>query len=116
MNQENREEDISDIQDLVSRLLEKSRSMSKKISELERDERQASDFKANAEVRIKLIESERDRFSDQISDLDRRLRIFELNHDNRKERWNAAFNFVIQLLWVSMAAFLLTKLGLQAPL
>jgi predicted nuclease with TOPRIM domain len=32
--------------------------------------------------------------------------------DARKERWNMALNFVVQLIWVVMAGFVLTKLGI----
>lgn len=109
MSQENQEE----IQEFLTRLSEKSKSIVKKFSDLEK---QILEFKANAEVRMKIIESESDRISKELSELDRRLRVFELNHDNRKERWNMAINFVIQLVWVAMAAFLLSKLGLQPPL
>ena len=116
MSQENHEDDILDVQESVTRLYEKYRSILKKSADLEREVRQTSDFRVNAEVRLKMVESDMDRVSKELSEMDRRLRIFELNHDNRKERWNMVVNFVIQLAWVSMAAFLLTKLGLQAPL
>jgi len=116
MIQENQGDDISDVQDALTRLSEKVRGILKKMTELEREVRSSSDFKVNADIRLKIAESEIEKTSKEISEMDRRLRIFELNHDNGKERWNMVINFVIQLVWVSMAAFLLTKLGLQAPL
>lgn len=108
MDQENNQESEGH----VERLVEKTRSLSKRLSELERNSRFGSDL----EVRIKVLEVESERISAQISEMDRNIKKLELNHDNRKERWNMAVNFVVQLAWVSMAAFLLSKLGLQAPL
>lgn len=116
MNQENMEEDISDVQEAVARLLEKVKALSKRMSEFEKETRQFSDIKANSDVRLKILESTIQRLSDDLSDMGGRLKMFEMSHDSRKERWNAIVNFVVQLAWVSMAAFLLTKLGLQAPL
>jgi len=116
MNQENREGDISDVQGAVARLFEKARSFSERMSELEKEARQISDLKANSDVRLRILESDLRRLSDDFSEMDRKVRMFELNHDSRKEKWNTAINFIIQLVWVSMAAFLLSKLGLQAPL
>lgn len=110
------EEDISDVQEAVARLFEKVKNMSKKVSELEKETREGAELKAASDVRLKMLESEFQRMSEDFLETDRKIRIFELNHDNRKERWNMAVNFIIQLAWVSMAAFILTKLGLQAPL
>lgn len=109
-------QEIQDIQESLKRLLDKSKSLFKKVWELDEEAGRSEDFRSDAGVRIKILESEMDRISKNMSEMDRRLRIFELNHDNRKERWNMVINFVIQLIWVAMAAFLLTKLGLQPPL
>jgi predicted nucleic acid-binding Zn-ribbon protein len=116
MNQENMEEDISDIQEAVTRLSERVKTISKRMSDFEKDTRQMSDFRANADVRIEILGSELNQLSEDFSGLDRRMKAFELNNDSRKEGWKMVINFVIQLVWVSMAAFILTKLGLQAPL
>ncbi len=104
MNQEN-----SDVQ----KLLIDFQKLEKKLFEIEK---KTSDIDSNVEVRIKILESEFNNISNKFTEIDKRLRMFEFNHDNRKERWNLAVNFVIQLIWVAMAAFLLSKLGLQPPL
>lgn len=100
----------------MPRMLEKTRILSKKVSELEKDIRRFLYSKEDLEVRIKILETEHERMSDHMSEMERNIKKLELNHDDRKERWNMAVNFVVQLAWVSMAAFLLSKLGLQAPL
>lgn len=116
MNQENNEDDISDIQEAVAILSEKVKSVSKRASELERDIKQIPELKANADVRLKMLEDDVRRMSDDFSDMDKKMRTFELSHNSGRERWSMIVNFGVQLTWVVMAAFLLTKLGLQAPL
>lgn len=37
---------------------------------------------------------------------------FESAHDENKEKWNMALNFIVQLMWVITASFVLAKLGL----
>ena len=46
--------------------------------------------------------------------LEGRAESFESAHDENKEKWNMALNFVVQLLWVATAAFVLAKLGLSS--
>jgi hypothetical protein len=45
--------------------------------------------------------------------LEGRAESFESAHDDNKEKWNMALNFVVQLLWVATASFVLAKLGLS---
>ena len=40
----------------------------------------------------------------------------KVTQDGKEKKWNMFINFGIQLLWVIMAAYLLFKLGLEAPL
>ena len=47
--------------------------------------------------------------------LDKRIAVVEGSTDQSKDRWNRIFTFVIQLVWVLLAAWLLVKLNLQAP-
>lgn len=97
----------------VRRLQEKCRILHKKLSDQENDH---SGHKTDVETRLRILESAESRLEAEISDIDKRLRAFELSHDKRKENWNMLVNFVIQLVWVAMAAFMLAKLGLQPPL
>lgn len=45
--------------------------------------------------------------------LENRVANFSSAHDDRKERWKIALNFVVQLIWVVMASYVLTKLGIS---
>jgi chromosome segregation ATPase len=109
-------QDLERLEATVSKLLEKTRGLSKRVSDGEDEVARLSASKSDAEIRVKLLESALEKVSAEISDIDRRLRVFEMNHDTRKERWNMAINFFVQLVWVAMAALMLSKLGLQAPL
>ena len=111
MNNENQ-----DASGPISRLSERINGLSERLSEDERDVRQLLDHRADAEARLRMIESELKKVGGEVSDLCNRLKVFEMNHNSRKENWNSVANFLIQLAWVAMAALLLTKLGLQAPL
>ena len=110
------EDSDESVAESVSRLQEKYRNLSKKMGDLERDHASILEQKTDFEARLRVLESEESRLEAGISDVDKRLRTFELSHDKRKENWNMVVYFVIQLVWVAMAAFMLSKLGLQAPL
>lgn len=93
------------------------RSLSKKISELDRQFRSLETMGHDLDARMRVLESAgMERFKQDLYKLESKMNSFESDHDDRKENWKMAINFVIQLIWVSMAAWLLTKLGLQAPL
>lgn len=104
------------IQETVQRLSEKARSLYKRIGEQEEEIKKLSASRSDCEVRLKVLESGVERMSEEVSDFNKKLGVFELNHNSRKEKWNTAINFIVQLAWVAMAAFLLNRLGLQAPL
>ncbi len=48
-------------------------------------------------------------------DMDKRVSAVEDKHIAHADRWNKIASFIIQLVWVVLAAYLLTKLHLQAP-
>lgn len=93
------------------------RSLSKRISELDREFRSLGAVSHDLEARVRVLESsDIERFKQDLYKLESKMNSFESDHDDRKENWRMVANFIVQLLWVSMAAWLLTKLGLQAPL
>jgi len=51
----------------------------------------------------------------EISNCDKKITKLENEHGASNERWRNITSFVIQLIWVILAAYLLTKLNLQAP-
>jgi hypothetical protein len=68
--------------------------------------------------KIAIIESHQSevlKLHQEISQLDKRLSKIEIDHGNHSERWKTVGAFIIQLIWVILAAYLLTKLNLQSP-
>lgn len=50
-----------------------------------------------------------------IRDINNRLIIIEKDNGRNQDRWNKTSAFLIQLIWVILSAYVLTKLNLQAP-
>ena len=109
--------DDQGLQESIERITDKLRMISKKIGEMEREIKELSHLKHGLEARIRALESEdMDVIKKHLYEIDSKVRSLESEHDKRKASWNLALNFAVQLAWVSMAAWLLAKLGLQAPI
>lgn len=50
-----------------------------------------------------------------ITEIDKRLSVLESQSSIHTEKWNRIANFIVQLIWVVLAAYLLTRLNLQPP-
>lgn len=68
---------------------------------------EAKDIKSLAD---KLEETE-----EAIASIDKRLALIEVDSNRHNDRWKSIAGFVVQLIWVILAAYLLLKLNLQAP-
>lgn len=51
----------------------------------------------------------------QIVEIDKRLSRLENEDGKKTEKWKGIVNFIVQLVWIVIAAYILTKLNLQAP-
>jgi hypothetical protein len=110
MEQESISDTIKNLDSKLDRLSGKMKDREKEIDEL-------NDAKSELEARIRVLESEDfEKIKKDLYSTISKIEVFESHHDENKEKWNMALNFIVQLVWVSMAAFMLTKLGLQAPL
>ena len=98
-------------------LLDKIKSISKKYADLQEKIEELTEFKTDLEARVRLLETvDIDRIKQDLYKIDSKVASFESDYDERKEKVKMVLNFVVQLVWVSMAAWLLSKLGLQPPL
>lgn len=89
----------------------------KRVSDLEKSSESVESAVHDLDARVRVLESEDfEKLKQDIYKMESRLHSFESEYDKRKENWKMMINFAVQLIWVSMAAWLLTKLGLQAPL
>lgn len=72
----------------------------------------------DVEHRVRIIEvEEMDKVRRCIYSLENTVSNFKTASDAKKEKWHMFLNFMIQLIWVVMASYMLTKLGLgTAPL
>lgn len=67
----------------------------------------------DVESRVRTIEvEEMDKVRRCIYSLENAVSNFKTANDSRREKWNMFLNFMVQLIWVIMAAYMLTKLGL----
>jgi len=64
---------------------------------------------------VKYLDSKLSEYEREISSMDKRLSTVEASSGQNQDRWNKIMSFVIQLVWVILAAWLLMKLNLQAP-
>lgn len=65
------------------------------------------------ERRVRHMETEgMDGIRKSIYKLENHVSNFKNANDDHKERWNMILNFAVQLIWVVMASYVLTKLGL----
>lgn len=63
----------------------------------------------------KILDSKISECEKQTTSIERRLLNVESSSGQNQDRWNKIMTFVIQLVWVILAAWLLTKLNLQSP-
>lgn len=92
----------SNLEDRIESLIGSHNAAMQKIAVLESRDLKIFD--------AKLIELEK-----EASLFDKRLSSVESASGQSQDRWNKIMAFVIQLVWVILAAWLLLKLNLQAP-
>jgi hypothetical protein len=54
-------------------------------------------------------------FGKSFNEVDKRLAAVEHSSKGNESRWNSMFQFVIQLVWIVLAAYVLFKLNLNPP-
>jgi chromosome segregation ATPase len=116
-------ENIQKLFDLSTRIDERVKSIQNKQHDLE--ERLDNVIARHSEVMQKIavleskngdaLEEEIDKCREKFAELDKRLVIVEGVSGRSQDRWNKIGQFIIQLVWVLLAAWLLLKLNLQAP-
>lgn len=67
-------------------------------------------------TKFKILENKNiDKIYEDNHKLEVRVQALEIAQGGNERKWNAIINFGFQLIWVVMAAYILYKLGLQAP-
>lgn len=116
-------ENIQKLFELSTRIDERVKAIQEKQHGF--DERLDSVVKAHMEILKKIavleakngktLERNIDECEKELVILDKRVAVVENYSGDSKDRWNRIFTFIIQLVWVLLAAWLLMKLNLQAP-
>lgn len=111
-------ESINSLIELTTRVDERVINMIRK-QELT-DEKISSQLEALSDLntKVKILETSTKDISEKANDmhkLELRVQLLENSSSNQENRWKTIFGFAIQLVWVILAAFLLFKLGIQAP-
>lgn len=96
----------SDINDRVDSVVQTHIQIMQKIAVLESKHEEDDYSKLSAEINSVLKD---------LTELDKRITFVESVSGTQQERWKTVTNFVIQLIWIVLAAWVLMKLNLQAP-
>jgi len=65
--------------------------------------------------KLNKIEDKLDKIKEELHALELKLQSLEIAHGGFEQKWKTIINFVLQVIWVVMAAYILLKLGLQGP-
>ena len=113
-------ESIKSVFDLTSRIDERVKLIMKKQDEFDKKLDDRLEDANEVKTRLRLLEAQGN--GDEILDMklgihkmEVRLQAIEMTQGGAENRWKSFINFAIQIAWVVMAAWLLLKLGLQAP-
>lgn len=116
-------ESINSIIELTSRVDERVQLIMKTQKSVEDKIDAQLQFFNELNTRVKILESKDTlpqlqnikELQAMLHKIEIRIHDLEGSTDNQENRWKNIFGFVIQLVWVVLAAILLYKLGLQAP-
>lgn len=118
---------IKSIVELTTRIDERVQLMMKKQEFLENKIEDHIDYLNELKTDFKLLDSKSGktlqeevvRMSEDIYSIDNRLKALEKDSENKnnniKEVSKTVLNFIVQIIWVIVASYLLYKLNIQSP-
>lgn len=118
---------IRSLFEMTTRVDERVQAMVKKQDELDRKIELQISHGNSLSNRVSLLESHNSRedikavcdgveeLKESVRKLDMQMRELEGESGRQKERWSGIFGFVIQLVWILLASYMLYRLGLQGP-
>lgn len=111
-------ESIRSVYELTTRVDERVKLMMQKVEQLEgKLDAQLSEVR-DLEGRVKVIEANpanMTKISEEMHDMDVRIRALEMRSGQNDNRWKTILSFVVQLIWVLLAGYLFMKFGFSAP-
>jgi len=113
---------IKSIFDLTSRIDERVKLIMRKQDQMEEklDERLANIHELEGRLRLvesnkEDIEKEVESLRDTVHNMELGLQAVEIQTEGHEGKWKTIISFAVQIAWVILAAYLLMKLGIQAP-
>ena len=103
--------------DLTSRMDERLKLIDNNQEKLHEQIESHSENYLNILKKMAVIEAhqtEAEKNFNKIHELEKRLSQIELYQGTHSERWKTIANFLLQLIWAILAAYVLTKLNLQS--
>ena len=114
-------ESIKSVYELTTRVDERQQLMMSKVEQLENKlDNQFKEYK-DLDGRVRVIESKGNgpvdlvQVREELHKQNVRLQALEISTKGQEGRWRNIFSFVTNLIWVILAAYILFKLGIQAP-
>lgn len=117
-NQSSNTENTQKLFDLTSRLDERIKLVNNNQEQVIKKIEDHADKQIEIFRKLAILETYQEDISKvlgEIHNLEKRVSKIEIDHGNHSERWKSIATFIIQLIWVILAAYLLTKLNLQSP-
>lgn len=71
--------------------------------------------KASEDNKLIKFEDKLDKLKEDLHLLQLKVQSLEIAHGGFEQKWKAIVNFIVQVIWVVMAAYILLKLGIQGP-
>jgi hypothetical protein len=65
--------------------------------------------------KLSKIEDKIDKLKEDLHSMQLKMQSLEIAHGGFEQKWKTIINFILQVIWVVMAAYILLKLGLQGP-
>jgi len=118
MSDDTSDKNITKLFEINTRIDERMKSIQNKQCDLERALSNMYKEHNKGLQRIAVLESigiHLDNALKSIGELDKRIVTMEISTNKSQDRWRQAFTFIIQLVWVLLASWLLVKLNLQSP-
>jgi uncharacterized coiled-coil protein SlyX len=113
-----------DLEKKLDAQMQKTNDMTTRVTVLESQVQKASDMnnrlaalesKNNNQEKIKEISESVTGIAAIVHNMELKVQSLEGNTKRQEARWKTIFGFVVQLIWVVLAAYLLYRLGLQSP-
>lgn len=102
-------EENLNIKETLQKQQEKLKFLLRKLEKIEEKQKEL-------ETCVRIVETKNfEKLCDDVHGLDIRLKSVEIYQKDHDQNWRSIINFIVQIIWVIMAAYILFKLGLQPP-